>query len=502
MEIFAPLLILIPFIAGILVMLTNKRLAPYVALTAAVSELLVVLLATTSFVPEAGLQHIFKAEWLPTLGIYYSLGIDGISLILLILTGIIVPVIVLSQLDNKADRPSSFYGLILLMQAGLMGVFMARDGVLFYLFWEAALIPVYFLSGIWGESRKVAVTFKFFIYTIFGSLFMLLALIYLYMHTPVSGGFHSADIMDLYQAGRNLDATTQGFIFWGLFIAFAIKMPIFPFHTWQPDTYTESPAAATMLLSGIMLKMGIYGVIRWLLPVVPTALVQWGPSAITLSVIGIIYGSIIAIRQRDTKRLVAYSSFAHVGLMSAAVFSLSPSGLSGAVIQMLAHGINVVGLFIVIEIIQQRTGSRDIESLSGISQKNIALTVFFGILMLGSVALPLTNGFPGEFLMLKGVFEYNTYLGAAAGITIILGAVYMLRFFQSIMFGPKGSYTDQITALSFGEGASLFILCCLVFWMGFYPNSFFHLIEPSVNSLLHDVHVQTGLAAPEVSIIK
>jgi NADH-quinone oxidoreductase subunit M len=333
-------------------------------------------------------------------------------------------------------------------------------------------------------------------------LFMLLALIYLYMHTPVSGGFHSADVMDLYQAGRNLDATTQGFIFWGLFIAFAIKMPIFPFHTWQPDTYTESPAAATMLLSGIMLKMGIYGVIRWLLPVVPTALVQWGPLAITLSVIGIIYGSIIAIRQRDTKRLVAYSSFAHVGLMSAAVFSLSPSGLSGAVIQMLAHGINVVGLFIVIEIIQQRTGSRDIESLSGISQKNIALTVFFGILMLGSVALPLTNGFPGEFLMLKGVFEYNTYLGAAAGITIILGAVYMLRFFQSIMFGPKGSYTDQITALSFGEGASLFILCCLVFWMGFYPNSFFHLIEPSVNSLLHDVHVQTGLAAPEVSIIK
>jgi len=500
MDIFAPLLIGIPILAGILVMLSGKSLAPYVAFTFSITELVVVFMTYMGFDPQGGFQFVSKFTWIPELGINFSFAIDGLTLLLLILTALLVSVIILFQIDNKADRPATFFGLILFMQAGLMGVFLARDGFLFYLFWELALIPVYFLAAIWGENRRIAVTLKFFVYTIFGSLFMLLSLIYLYLQTP--GVTHSADIVDLYAAGRNLGAGMQGWVFWGLFIAFAIKMPIFPFHTWQPDTYTESPAAASMLLSGIMLKMGIYGVIRWLLPIAPLGLIEWGPWAITLSVIGIIYGSIIAIRQRDVKRLVAYSSFAHVGLMSAAVFSLTSSGMSGAVIQMLAHGINVVGLFIVIDIIQQRTGNRDILSLSGISQKNIALTVFFGILMLGSVALPLTNGFPGEFLMLKGVFEYNKYLGATAGLTIILGAVYMLRFFQQIMFGPAGEFTDKITPLSMGEGVALFILCFFVFWIGLIPNSFLGMVEPSLQTLLNDVQVQTGLALPEVSFIK
>jgi NADH-quinone oxidoreductase subunit M len=245
-------------------------------------------------------------------------GIDGISLILVSLTTLVVPFIILSTFQNNYEKASTFYSLILFMQAGLVGVFTAKDAFLFYFFFEAALIPIYFIAAIWGGENRVKVTFKFFVYTIFGSLFMLLALVYLYIKTPT----HSSEITALYETARLLDASQQGFIFWAFFIAFAIKMPLFPFHTWQPDTYVEAPTAGTMLLSGIMLKMGTYGLIRLLLPIAPLGVKAWGTVAVVLAIIGIVYGSIIAIQQRDMKRLIAYSSFAHVGLM-AQVFSLA-----------------------------------------------------------------------------------------------------------------------------------------------------------------------------------
>ena len=480
-------LILLPVVAATLLLLIKSPAVKTLALGAALVELALAAYAFATFKADAQMQFEFDYPWIASAGIRFSGGIDGISVLLVLLTGLLTPLIVLSAFGRDYDRPSTFYSLILYMQAALMGVFTARGAFLFYLFFEAALIPVYFLAAMWGGEKRIAVTFKFFIYTIFGSLFMLVALVYLYYQTGVPGkpGVHSSAIVDFYNL--NLTPAAQGWVFWAFFVAFAIKMPVFPFHTWQPDTYVESPTPATMLLSGIMLKMGVYGLIRFLLPIVPVGLDTWGTLATTLSVIGIVYGSIIAIRQRDMKRLIAYSSFAHVGLMAAGVFSQTANGLQGALIQMLAHGINVVGLFFVAEIIFGRTNSRFLDQLGGITRTTPKLTVYFMILLLGSVALPLTNGFVGEFLLLNGVFAYNNWLGAVAGLTIILGAVYMLRMFQKSMFGPTSARTETFDDLSGAESWVLLPLAVMVFWIGIYPNSFLKVTEPAVMNLLQYV---------------
>jgi len=473
-------LILLPIIAGLLTLSTKGENAKVIALVAALVELALGAYTFFAFVPDATSQFGVSYNWIASAGIKFSVGIDGISLILVSLTTLVVPFIILSTFQNNYEKASTFYSLILFMQAGLVGVFTAKDAFLFYFFFEAALIPIYFIAAIWGGENRIKVTFKFFVYTIFGSLFMLLALVYLYIKTPT----HSSEITALYETARLLDASQQGFIFWAFFIAFAIKMPLFPFHTWQPDTYVEAPTAGTMLLSGIMLKMGTYGLIRLLLPIAPLGVKAWGTVAVVLAIIGIVYGSIIAIQQRDMKRLIAYSSFAHVGLMAAGIFSGNLDGIQGSLIQMLAHGINVVGLFFVVEIIQQRTKSRELSSLGGITQTTPQLTVFFIIIMLGSVALPLTNGFVGEFLLLKGVFEYNAWMGAVAGLTIILGAVYMLRLVQKSMFGTTTSLTEGFEDLGLTERATLLPIAVLVIVLGIAPNIILKASEPAVSQLL------------------
>ncbi|QRR02733.1 complex I subunit 4 family protein [Dyadobacter sandarakinus] len=476
------ILILLPIAAGIVTLMAGERMARQLALVGSLAALGAAVAVWLQFDPAAGTQFAYKYAWIRSLGINFAGGIDGISLILVLLTTFLTPLIMLSAFRHDYRKPGSFYSLILFMEAALIGVFTATDAFLFYLFFEAALIPVYFLAAVWGGENRLKVTLKFFIYTIFGSLFMLVALVYLYYQTP---GTHTSDITAFYNL--NLSAGQQGFIFWAFFIAFAIKMPLFPFHTWQPDTYTESPTPATMLLSGIMLKMGVYGLIRLLLPIVPLGMQNWGMLAMILSIIGIIYGSIIAIQQNDMKRLIAYSSFAHVGLMAAGVFSTSLNGLQGALIQMLAHGINVIGLFYISDLIYSRTKTRYLDQLGGISQTSPHLSVYFMILLLGSVALPLTNGFVGEFLLLSGVFEFNGKLAAIAGLTIILGSVYMLRLFQKSMFGPKGKLVEGFHDLTAGERAVLLPLIIMVFWIGIYPNTFLKLTEPAVNQLLQIV---------------
>ncbi len=428
----------------------------------------------TQFNPQGGVQFEFNMIWIMTANINFHIGIDGISMPLVLLTTLLCPLIILTA--REVRHAHAFFGLILLMESALIGVFVARDAFLYYLFWEAALIPVYFLSAVWGGENRIKVTFKFFLYTVFGSLFMLVGLVFLYVLAK------SSDYAAF--SALKLPLEIQRYLFWGLFVAFAIKMPIFPFHTWQPDTYTESPTPATMLLSGIMLKMGVYSLFRWLLPIVPLAVLEVQTLIIVLSVIGIVYGGIIAIQQKDIKRLIAYSSFSHVGLMAAGVFCLSEFGFQGTMIQMLAHGINVVGLFYVIDIIQNRTNTRDIKNLGGITQTAPALTIYFTILMLGSVALPLTNGFVGEFMLLRAVFDKNVYLGAVAGLTIIFGAVYMLRMYQGVMFGEKTSHTENVKDVTFQESMVLLPLTILVFVMGIFPNLFLNLSSPAVAELL------------------
>ncbi len=483
------LLIFFPLLAALLLLLVNSERAKNIALLAAVVEFGISVFAITQFQQTANVQFEADIPWISSLGINFHVGMDGISLLLVLLTTFLVPIIILTSFNTEHKNPTSFYTLILAMQMALIGVFVSLDGFLFYVFWELALIPIYFICLMWGGENRAKITFKFFVYTLAGSLLMLLGLIFLYQHTA---GPHTFDIDELYLAGKSLNASEQGFVFLAMFMAFAIKMPIFPFHTWQPDTYTTAPTQGTMLLSGIMLKMGTYGLIRWLLPVVPLGLQQWGHLAILLSVIGIVYASCIAIVQKDFKRLIAYSSIAHVGLISAGILAANVQGVQGAMIQMLSHGVNVVGLFFIVDIIQQRTQTREIAALGGIRNVNPQFAVLFLIVLLGSVALPLTNGFIGEFLLLNGVYQYSAGFAAFAGLSVILGAVYMLRSYQSIMLGETNAITTGFAPLSGSEKAVLVILCAAIIAFGVYPKPLLDIAEPSVIKLVEGVQTALG----------
>ena len=475
------LLIFLPLVGALVTAFTGNA-AKHVAMVFALASLAIAVAIAAQFSPDASKQFVLNLPWIQSLGINFHVGLDGISLITVLLTNVLVPIIILASYQNDYKKPHSFFGLILFMQAGLLVVFTAMDAFLFYIGWEAALIPIYFICAIWGGKDKIRVNMKFFVYTIAGSLFMLLGIIYLYLQNPA----HNFDIDAFY--ALSLDPVQQGWIFWSFFIAFAIKMPVFPFHTWQPDTYTEAPAAGTMLLAGIMLKMGIYGVIRWLLPIVPAGVQEWGTTAIILSIIGIVYASLIAFTQKNAKRLVAYSSIAHVGLISAGIFALNTQGMQGAMIQMLSHGINVVGLFFVLDIIYSRMKTNTISELGGIAKVAPKLAIAFLIIVLGTVALPGTNGFIGEFLLLMGVYQFNIWAVVFAGLTIIFGAVYMLRMYQRVMLGKTNELTIGFTDIKGTEQLVLIIICILIIVLGVYPKPILHLSEASVQQLLEQVN--------------
>lgn len=475
------LLIFLPLVGAIITAFAGKS-AKIVSTVFSVVSLVLALVIAGNFIPNASTQFEVNLPWIADLGINFHAGIDGISMLVVLLTNLLVPIIILSSYNHEYKNPAAFYALILFMQCGLLLVFTALDAFLFYIGWEAALIPIYFICAIWGGKDRIRINMKFFVYTIAGSLFMLMGIIYLYLQNPA----HNFDIQAFY--ALNLDSAQQGWIFWAFFIAFAIKMPIFPFHTWQPDTYTAAPTQGTMLLSGIMLKMGIYGVIRWLLPIVPAGVHDWGQVAIILSIIGIVYASLIAFTQKDAKRLVAYSSIAHVGLISAGIFAFNQQGMQGAMVQMLSHGINVVGLFFVLDIIFSRVKTNKIEELGGIAKVAPQLALTFLIIVLGTVALPGTNGFIGEFLLLMGVYNYSIWAAAIAGLTIIFGAVYMLRMYQNVMLGETNSLTITFTDIKGTEKLVLYTICALIIVLGVYPKPILHLTEASVQHLLEQVN--------------
>jgi len=475
------LLIFLPLLGAIITALAGKS-AKIVSTVFSVASLVLALVIACNFIPNASTQFEVNLPWIADLGINFHAGIDGISLLVVLLTNLLVPIIILSSYNHEYKNPAAFYALILFMQMGLLLVFTALDAFLFYIGWEAALIPIYFICAIWGGKDRIRINMKFFVYTIAGSLFMLMGIIYLYLQNPA----HNFDIQAFY--ALKLDSAQQGWIFWAFFIAFAIKMPIFPFHTWQPDAYTAAPAQGTMLLSGIMLKMGIYGVIRWLLPIVPAGVHDWGQLVIVLSIIGIVYASLIAFTQKNAKRLVAYSSIAHVGLISAGIFAFNQQGMQGAMVQMLSHGINVVGLFFVLDIIFSRVKTNKIEELGGIAKVAPQLAITFLIIVLGTVALPGTNGFIGEFLLLMGVYNYGIWAAAIAGLTIIFGAVYMLRMYQNVMLGETNSLTISFTDIKGTEKLVLYTICALIIVLGVYPKPVLHLTEASVQHLLEQVN--------------
>jgi NADH-quinone oxidoreductase subunit M len=461
------LLILIPLLTGLITFFfkEEKSVRSWV-LFSSIITLVVSILGLTVLKEEKYLQQ--HVEWMQTLGSSFSVKLDGMGQLLCLLNAIAYPLVILSTWNSSYKKSNNFFGLMLLAQAGMMGVFVAMDALLFYFFWELALIPMYFLCSQWGGEKRIPVTFKFFIYTFIGSLLMLIGILYIYSHTPA----HSFSIDSFYTVV--LSKKEQSFIFWLLFAAFAIKMPIFPLHTWQPDTYEQAPTATTMILSGVMVKMGIFGMLRWLFPVLPFASYQWADFITPLALIGMIYASLIAIRQDDLKRLVAYSSIAHIGLMCAAAFTQNESGLQGLMIQMFNHGINIIGLWIVIELIERNTGTRKISELGGLAQKAPAMAILLVIVALANIALPLTNAFPGEFLMFNGIFGsvtiYNVWFTILAGLGIILGAVYTLNMIRKVFYGDTNALTVATKDITWNEKLALGIIVIIIFGFGIYPQ--------------------------------
>ncbi|GEJ45694.1 MULTISPECIES: NuoM family protein [unclassified Chryseobacterium] len=481
-------LLLLPLVGSGLVFAWKNSSSKYLALGIALVQMLLTFYVLSDFdfnpTVDSVLQHEINYPWSQFMKSSLHFGIDGMSMLLLLLTNILAPIIILSSFNENVNYRNTFYGLILLMQFGLVGVFTSLDGLLFYIFWEVTLIPIWFIAGLWGqENKRFEFTTKFFVYTFVGSLFMLAGLIYVYNHSA------SFALTDLYNA--QLNETQQTVVFWFIFFAFAVKLPVFPFHTWQPDTYTYSPTQGSMLLSGIMLKMAVYGVMRYLLPITPLPIAGIsGQIVIILAIVGIVHGALIAIIQTDMKRIIAYSSFSHVGLMVAGIFAsavvtlrgtFNVEGAEGALVQTFAHGINVVGLFYCCDILYKRFKSRDIRQMGGLAKVAPKFAVLFLIIILGSMGVPLTNGFIGEFILLKSVYDFNGTAAVIAGLTVILCAVYLLRFYGKAMFG-EGDEAVLSTAkdLSGVEFSVLASLAVFVILLGIFPQPVIDMVSSSV----------------------
>jgi NADH-quinone oxidoreductase subunit M len=425
--------------------------------------------------------------WLKNIGTSFFVSLDGSGRILTLLTAVAFPLIFIATYKNSYKNAGAFFGLMLLAECGLMGVFVAKDALVFYFFWELALIPVYFLCSKWGGEKRIQATFKFFVYTFVGSLLMLAGILYVYMHTgprTFEDGtqvLHSFALTSFYNT--TLSAGEQGWLFWLFFIAFAIKMPIFPFHTWQPDAYDQSPPSVTMVLSGIMVKMGLFGVIKWLIPMFPLAIPKFTNIVMILSIIGIIYASCIAIMQDNLKKLVAYSSIAHIGLMCAAIFAMNNISLEGVMIQMFNHGINIIGLWIVLDIVERQTGIKNMSQLGGLAHKAPTLTIFLVVIALANIALPLTNAFIGEFMMFAGIYKHNVWMAAVAGISIILAAVYTLNMIQKVFYGNANATVENVTDISFNEKLGLGLIIIMIFVFGVFPQPMIDLAKEAVKGL-------------------
>jgi NADH-quinone oxidoreductase subunit M len=483
------LLIVVPLVSGLAAFFfKNGNAVRSWVLFSSLITLVVSILGLTVLKNDSYLQY--HANWMSSINSSFSVKLDGMGQILCLLTSVSFPLVFISTWNTQYKKPNNFFALMLLMQVGLMGVFLAMDALLFYFFWELALIPAYFLCSQWGGERRIAVTFKFFIYTFTGSILMLVAIIYLYLLTPDK----SFDINSFYKI--YLDRQPHDWLFWMMFAAFAIKMPIWPLHTWQPDTYEQSPTAVTMILSGVMVKMGVLGMIRWLMPVLPMTFYSRGDTFSGLAITGMIYASLLAIQQDDLKRLVAYSSIAHIGLMCATLFAETQSGMQGVMIQMFNHGINIIGLWIVIELIERQFGTRKISELGGLAQRSPAMAILFVVVALANIGLPLTNGFIGEFLMFNGIFasavtKYYILFTVLAGITVILAAVYTLNMIRKVFYGETNSLTAAGYSIRFNEEIALIVIVVLVLVIGVYPKTFLNITQETSEFILKKADIST-----------
>lgn len=438
------------------------------------------------------LQLVERYAWLPRFGVTYFVGLDGISLWLVILSTFLTPIIILGSWTGIDKKIRGFHVNMFLLETTMIGTFLAMDAVVFYMFFEASLIPMYFIVGIWGGARRIYATVKFFIYTMAGSLLMLVSILTLMLMTELQLGQMSSSLLDFYKldipfVGNSL-LNPQTLMFAAFSIAFAIKVPMFPFHTWLPDAHVEAPTPGSVVLAGVMLKMGTYGFLRFVLPLFPMAVDSYSWLFFLLGAVGIVYGALVAMVQPDIKKLVAYSSVSHMGYVMLGLFALNSYGVNGGLYQMLNHGISTGALFLLVGMIYERTHSRDIEKYGGLAAAMPIFTIAFFIVTLSSIAVPGTNGFIGEFLILMGTFMAHKTYGTIAAVGVVLGAVYMLWMFKRVFFGQKGELVKDdhhpLHDLTAREIAVLVPMIVLIFWMGVFPGHFLDKSKASVDHLI------------------
>ena len=449
--------------------------------------------------PEAQFKFFEQHDWIPSIGAQYLLGIDGISFLLIMLTTVLGFLAVLSSWTAIEERAKEYYAMFMLLQTGMLGVFMSLDFFLFYVFWEVMLVPMYFIIGVWGGPRKLYAAIKFFLYTLAGSVLMLLGILALYFRYATDTGVYSFNVLRL--LNHSFPLNLQFWVFWAFMIAFAIKVPMFPFHTWLPDAHVEAPTAGSVILAGVLLKMGTYGFVRFSLPMLPQASsdTRVVRVMVVLSIIAIVYGALVSMMQRDMKKLIAYSSVSHLGFCTLGIFVLNPHGLAGSVIQQINHGISTGALFLIVGLIYERRHTREIKEFGGISNVMPVYATLFMIVMLSSIGLPLLNGFIGEFTILQGAFEANWHWAAWAVIGIVLGAAYMLWLYQRTMFGTCDNPKNQVLKdLNFREIMTLIPLVVWAFWIGLYPKPFFKVLEKPVAAIVARVN-PSFYSAPTLS---
>ena len=490
-------IIFLPLAGAVVLMLlprNNSSLAKKWALVWTIVEFIVSLPLFFNFNEKtADMQFVEHVSWFPELGISYHIGVDGLSMLLVLLTTFLTVLCVMASWESIKDKVKEYYISFLLLETAMIGALCALDLVLFYIFWELMLVPMYLLIGVWGGPRRIYAAIKFFLFTMVGSVLMLLAIMVLYFHYGAESGTYTFNVFDLYKA--NIPLVKQYWLFAAFALSFAIKVPMFPFHTWLPDAHTEAPTAGSVILAGVLLKMGTYGFLRFAIPLFPQAALSAAPVILVLAVIGIIYGAIMCIMQSDLKRLIAYSSVSHLGYVMLGIFAFNMQGLEGGIYQMLNHGISTGGLFLIVGMIYERRHTRMIADFGGLSTVMPKLAVFFMIITLSSIALPGTNGFVGEFLILLGAFRSNVSFGVLATTGVVLGAVYMLWMFQRVMYGVLDKEENrQLKDINKREVTILALIVFFVLLMGLYSQPFFKKMDVSAAAYLQNLQAKVSVA--------
>ena len=466
----------------------NKSLIRYVANAFAVLGVLVTIPMIRAFDSANGdFQMVERFDWIPAIGAQYYLGIDGFGYLMILLTVVVGWLSILCSWASIQDRIKEYYAFFLFLQAGMLGVFMVLDVFLFYVFWEIMLVPMYFIIGIWGGKRRLYAAIKFFLYTLAGSVLMLLAMLTLYFRHNEQFGFYSFALEDLMRVAAYMGPDMQFWLFWGFFIAFAVKVPMFPFHTWLPDAHTEAPTAGSVILAGILLKMGLYGLVRFAMPLFPKGVTDDLTIQLIalLSIVGIIYGALVSLMQKDWKRLVAYSSVSHLGFCTLGLIALNPNGIAGGMLQGFNHGLSTPLLFLAVGIVYDQRHTRKIADYGGLANRMPIYTVLFAISLFASMGMPGLNGFIGEFTILRGAFEVSAWWAGFGVLGIVLGAAYLLWLFQRVMLGPiTNPANERVKDVNLREIVVMAPLIAGCFWIGLYPKPYFEILEAPTNKLV------------------